>query len=863
MGWGVKVFERGSRLLPVRVDSTAGEGLWHRSGEAACGLGSRAVELTSRDAAQQRYLCSAAQSNLLLSGCYRANYMKLLRFGLFSVFLVQMLTGVSVAQSALLPRASQDEQTLYAWLSSFDNNDFEVPRESITYTEGVSSSQELYALFYGLSGAAPDTDLINYPSRAFLLDDGKGEGIEGNGETVRILSAARSTTIGPQTAGADYLQFTGPGIFNPYYRDTGLANRLATQAVAMMMRVNDALYNDGGASFPEYVGMALAQCMSAFEAAKPYAQGITPSVSKAFYKTVESVMNWWDTNGGPRDVNTNMDTKGFYGLALLYVGSRAEGMTSISENAKNMAQKWLLGDTTDPGRAEGHKTGVIFHSAGYIGEKNMPETSYNGISLYYMVKTAAVVYGDGEWEWLWGPDGIVDRMARFKAYQIFPDPDGQYNGPSGYAVRTAFPYAEDQHSSMGRDFLVAQLSDYGLPIVYKRYNMAWDSTDITPKSLSLLDSNVRHYLKRYSSDKFALAPPVYLEMGSGSGDSRWWPSATGLVAQEFYDPAFYERVSNLVTADDPLLRLPVLRSKSDYNEVFGRDLEPPEFWAFKGGAGGREFSAFIESFSINDSEFGYDSWRGGGSLQSFWTDNAGLVINSRNSAHHYDSVEWPSVGTWATHHMWGTLADGSRFSSAQRDSRRATHTYDDNSSPSRLVSTSTPDREKGEYLGDVQFEREFRKMAGGLSVTTSLKTDGTDAFTEIWESIPVYVSKKKGVNAETQFAYWDGDAWNAMPAHGTTVLSRAIRLERDHGSGPGYVYIALTEEKPITRSSEWQCDYQAKDFYQQLMIDLHPNRGHAEAISSLAVDYEISATEPDLTRPIDAPSSLRLLRPAN
>jgi len=422
--------------------------------------------------------------------------MKLLRFGLFSVFLVQMLTGVSVAQSALLPRASQDEQTLYAWLSSFDNNDFEVPRESITYTEGVSSSQELYALFYGLSGAAPDTDLINYPSRAFLLDDGKGEGIEGNGETVRILSAARSTTIGPQTAGADYLQFTGPGIFNPYYRDTGLANRLATQAVAMMMRVNDALYNDGGASFSEYVGMALAQCMSAFEAAKPYAQGITPSVSKAFYKTVESVMNWWDTNGGPRDVNTNMDTKGFYGLALLYVGSRAEGMTSISENAKNMAQKWLLGDTTDPGRAEGHKTGVIFHSAGYIGEKNMPETSYNGISLYYMVKTAAVVYGDGEWEWLWGPDGIVDRMARFKAYQIFPDPDGQYNGPSGYAVRTAFPYAEDQHSSMGRDFLVAQLSDYGLPIVYKRYNMAWDSTDITPKSLSLLDSNVRHYLKR-------------------------------------------------------------------------------------------------------------------------------------------------------------------------------------------------------------------------------------------------------------------------------------------------------------------------------------------------------------------------------
>jgi hypothetical protein len=748
------------------------------------------------------------------------------------------------SSGALLPQSGEDNAILYTWLDSFEESDFDVPREAITFTQGVSTAAELYPLFYALANDPPDSDLIRYPSNAFLLDDGGGHGIEGDGQNVRILSAARDITIGPQYAGTFYLKLTGTGVANPYYQNTALANRLSTQSVAMMMRVNDALYNDGGATMPEYIGMEVMQCMSAFEASKPFATGITPEIREAFYRTVDSIIDWWDLNGGPRDVNTNMDTKGFYGLTLLYNGAKAEGLVDISENAKSVAQKWLIGNTSDPGLAQGYLNHVIFHSAGYIGELNMPETSYNGISFYYLTQAASAVLGEAGWEWLWDADGIVDRMARFKAYQTFRDPDGHYNGPSGYAVRTGFPYTEDQAAPMGRDLLAAQISDYAIPFSDTRYNRAWNTTSLAPQSVAAMDDRVRHYIQYgYSSARFELAAPVYLTMGSGSGDSRWWPLPSGLSVIDYYDQTFLTGLSALISGESPLLVVPVSRFGAQYSEAFGRDGGQPEFWAFKRSYNGKELSAFVESFGIDSSDYGYDSWRGGGSIQSVWSDTAGLVINSRNSLHSDNAVKWPAVETWATHHLWGTLGDGTRFSSAQRDSRNASHAYDNATTPTEVVSTSTPDRESGSFsAGSATYTRTISDSALGIEVRTELASDGSVQFSTLWESLPVFVSKNKTTNAETSIEYWNGSAWALMPADGDTVTAYEIRLGRLHAASAGYVYITLSSPKPIKLAPEWQANYQAADYYRQLMIDLHPNSGTAQAVASTSVTYVISSS---------------------
>ena len=173
-----------------------------------------------------------------------------------------------------------------------------------------------------------------------MLDNGAGEGVEGDGQDVRILRY-KNSSHGPQLEASALYEFNITGLNNPFYHHPGLANRLTSQAVAMMMIINEHVWWGEYGGYPEYVGMTFMQAMTAFETAKNNAKGMTPELRAAYYRTVNSIMNAWDLHGGPNDVNTNMDTKTFYGLSLLYKGAKEEGLTDIATNARELSAKYL------------------------------------------------------------------------------------------------------------------------------------------------------------------------------------------------------------------------------------------------------------------------------------------------------------------------------------------------------------------------------------------------------------------------------------------------------------------------------------------------------------------------------------------
>jgi hypothetical protein len=173
------------------------------------------------------------------------------------------------------------------------------------------------------------------------------------------------------------------------------------------------------------------------------------------------------------------------------------------------------------------------------------------------------------------------------------------------------------------------------------------------------------------------------------------------------------------------------------------------------------------------------------------------------------------------------------------------------------MSRSIPDRASGDYTGDVIFTRQFTKAAEGLEIVTTLSTSSQDRFTYVWESIPIFISLDKASNAPTTIEYFNGTSWAAVPTEGRTVSTSTVRLGRDHGGGVAYAYVEFSKPENVTLGKEWQGDGEVDDYYRQLLIDLHPNRGNAQAISNTSVSYTISSVQKSKTIP--APKNPRVV----
>ncbi len=727
--------------------------------------------------------------------------------------------------SALLPQTYNWQVTLYDWLASLDKSDVSSPGGKVTFSPGSGNKDALFPLYvtFESSGRLPRADFLRMPAKNFVLDDGNGNGFEGDGNKIRVSRAftgSREETIALMEA-AWWMKLDGPGIDNPYLNHTGIKRRLLAQgAVELTMHVDYLQSNT--VSHPDFGMMNMLDVAVAFYYSRDVLDNTT---RRAFLDGFGQLIDVLASNSSnyPRDVNTNMDTKGIAATVYIARAAEEEGNAGLAQKAHDAVRTWVLGSpNTPPDKAEGDTPGVIFHSAGYVGEKDGPETSYNGISIYYMAKGAGLVKDDPAWAWLAGPGGVVDRMARFKLFQHFPEPDGRVTGPSGYAKRSAFSYVRDQSGSTGRDALVALISEHGLPVV----------DELPGTGVNKMEREIEKTL----SD---------IEFGSENTDMKnWrygerWTERHGGIFLDHYRSGTYGDWESLEDGNRDLFRIPWKRSQP-FSEVFGRSDQAPEFWAYKGDDGSRKWGFFAES--VSDAGEGYGSWRGAGSIQTFWTPETGVVINTRNSKHNYDAVDWPAIDTWATHHLWGVDGGGKRWSSGRQRVQKRVE-YDRSNNPTQVTVVNTPERQGGSWSGSVQYERTMAVTSNGLKVTSTLTSDQSDKAKEIWETIPVYlVDNGQDESTKTTIEYLEGSNWKKL---GTSLeTTDHIRLGRNFGDGKKYVYIVFEDMESVKLSkNEWQCDYQDNDYYRNIHIDLHGNPGDAKPMPRrTSVSYGILTT---------------------
>src|SRR5690606_27265460 len=152
---------------------------------------------------------------------------------------------------------------------------------------------------------------------------------------------------------------------------------------------------------------------------------------------------------------TNMDTRAVSAAAYIYV---ATNDPVLKDKAVRVAKRFLFGSETGSLATLDSDLGILY-AAGYVGEFDGPETTYNGVSLFHLLEAYATTRGIANGSFM---DEVVRRMIEFKVYQYFKDPDmgngnPYYDGPSGYASRTGDSYVHDQRARGWRDLTAADM----------------------------------------------------------------------------------------------------------------------------------------------------------------------------------------------------------------------------------------------------------------------------------------------------------------------------------------------------------------------------------------------------------------------
>ena len=556
----------------------------------------------------------------------------------------------------------------------------------------------------------------------------------------------------------------------------------------------------------------------------------------------------------PRDGNTNMDMREIATLATLdEVFSDADMHARLVRDARRI----LFGGpqrepaTSDPMRG-------TFHAAGYIGEADGPETSYNGISLFHLLEAATATHGDPDWD-AFMPE-VIRRMLRFKAYNTFPEPDGRYDGPSSWAKRTNFPYPYDQRNRPWRHPAAAMLSDEGFfllgvdPQTYEggragHYADRDTLLEDVKKGVRTLNDSQR----KAAADGRVPEPERWEE--------RHWPADLPYTWDYYVDGA-YDRFTRAIGTRNELLRAPFERA-GDFSISFD-----DEFWVAKDGDWGFQVEAVPHMGRSYDT--GGSGALAGGSLAAFWTRAGGLAVVGR-LPDKWNYVTWRppsgedvkpehawSVDRWPTHHLWGRTDAGHAFSSARQ--RDPWVSYELEADPPVVSVTGylgtprtvEPDGELRD-VGHILYRRRFEKLPDGLRVTSELLSRGEEALehrgkqedrrdrlTELWETLPIYlgpVPRQEGGTPpdHTTIEWLIGDAWQDVETtvHGAV---RAVRVTR-FGSP---VVIEFGAPQRVKVTPVISTVYQKRDRLRNLVIDLLGSGGAAVTMPGrAAVTYVI------------------------
>lgn len=251
------------------------------------------------------------------------------------------------------------------------------------------------------------------------------------------------------------LPLTGGGQGNPFYQDSGVANRAIVMACLNLLGHDyeqsiDPTYS----SHADFCGGAGYGSIGTYYELKSL---MSTSLQDAFY----AAGKWWlrkIRQIGARHENANMDCKAIPFCTVMWKDADARGDTATKTLALETARQVLFGSTTGTPETSvwdlrvSDKAG-IYATSGHVVEGGSPETTYNGQSFKEIALGWSYVQSDSEWDFL---KTMLAAYTDWQELQTFDDITditgtfGAFQGPSGYSGRTTGPVARDQGGSKSR-----------------------------------------------------------------------------------------------------------------------------------------------------------------------------------------------------------------------------------------------------------------------------------------------------------------------------------------------------------------------------------------------------------------------------
>lgn len=694
----------------------------------------------------------------------------------FFVAAAVLLFSASNALAASLPVDADWKETLRDHLATLTSADFEIADHEFSCPETYAESDDerVFRDWIAMRGREPSTAAFRANPEFFTLDSIEGE------DAIRIF---------PEPAAlAWWIQFDFPG--NPYRGSEAGMKRAVVIAIVDMLMLETA-HAVPYTIKPDFMGANLGTWAYTFQVCG----GQLPDKVRAAYQS--GMLHFLDLMEriAPRDGNTNMDMRELATLAEL--SHVFEDDPKIQSRLVRLARRILFGSpergpaTSDPRRG-------TFHPAGYIGEADGPETSYNGISLFHLAEAAMVSRGAIEWDEFM-PE-VVERMVRFRAFNTFPEPDGTVEGPSSWSTRTNDPYVRDQRDRPWRRYAEAMITDEAL--------FRLGGLPTRGEMLKAIEQWVERMNRRPPNPEKWKADeaPVWAE--------HHWPNDLPYTWDRYVEGS-YARFQQLLAKQPDLFDPPFAR-QGDFNLSFD-----DEFWMAKRGDWGFQVEAVPHMSRSYDK--GGSGALAGGSLAAFWTRGTGVTVLGR-LPDKWNYVTWDKIEQWPTHHLWGRTAEGSAFSTARQWHPTIHFERMEEGDVSKvhvfgmLGPKRTVEVEDSLDPGHVYYRREFELLEGGLLVRSEFLSRGEGELSELWETIPVFLNPTRPARdpeTDTKIEFKIGGNWKAGEETADSEVE-AVRLSRFEGS----VVIEFESPQTVQLSEVITTEYQKKDRLRNLKIRL-------------------------------------------
>ena len=744
-----------------------------------------------------KYQCSAAIDTTWYNA--RCDGAELGTLTPLTVFLGLALQTSSIDAESL-PQDADWKVTLREWLSTLNESDFVIKNAEFRFPNDYAKrdDERIYRdwIVLGHPGREPVTAGFRAAPDCLTLARIEGDAIRCFPEPAAL---------------AWWIGFDFPG--NPFVGSkAGMRRALVIAVVDVLML--ETSHDDPRNIKPDFMGANLGTWAYTFQICK---RQLPPNAQNAYQDGMRHYLTLME-RAAPRDGNSNMDMCEIVTLAELdHVFADDEKM---HKRLVDLARRILFGHpsrgpaTSDPRRG-------TFHPAGYIGEADGPETSYNGISLYHLAEAAMISRGDPDWD-AFMPE-VIRRMVRFKAYNTHPEPNGRWEGPSSWATRTNDPYVRDQRDRPWRPFAEAMLTDEAL------FRLRIDPrSETNQKTFGLASreemlADIKKCIARFN--RYPRRPEKWKADEAPVWQEGHWPADLPYTWDHYVDGSF-KRFQKLALAKDEKLLPPFARS-ADFNLEFDE-----EFWMAKHGDWGFQVEAVPHMSRSYDK--GGSGALAGGSLATFWTKQTGVVVLGR-LPDKWNYVTWDKIDSWPTHHLWGRTAKGPAFSSA-----RQWHPwvrFETDSDPPKvyvfgsLGPKQTVEQEDLLDPGHVFYRRQFTTRDNGLHVRSELLSRGEDEITELWETLPIFLNdSRQDTSSDTSIEFQIGNTWKPAGSELTTGVN-AIRANRFDGA----VVIEFDKPQRVALSEVITTRYQKKDRLRNVKVDLRTSQGKVQSMPKKAV----------------------------